>query len=120
MVQSIEASGLKVGNWAVFPGGGGGVGIQGVQIAAAYGLRPIAIDTGNDKRDLCLRLGAEHFIDFKDTTDVAAKVMEIADGEGAHGVFVTAPQAYKDAISYAGTRIGAKIMCIGLRMLNRC
>jgi len=113
MVQSLEKSGLQPGNWAVFPGGGGGVGIQGVQIAAAMGMRPIAIDTGSDKRELCLSLGAEVFIDFKEVDDVPQRVVEIADG-GAHGVFVTAPQAYKDAIAYTGSRPGARVMCIGL------
>lgn len=115
MVQSLEASRMKPGQWAVFPGGGGGVGIQGVQLAKAMGYRPIAIDTGADKRELCLKLGAEAFIDFKETSNVAAEVVKLADGIGAHGVFVTAPQAYKDAISYVGNRIGASVMCVGLR-----
>lgn len=115
MVQSLEASKLRPGQWAVFPGGGGGVGIQGVQLAKAMGLRAIAIDTGADKRELCLKLGAEEFIDFRETSDVAAKVIEVADGIGAHGVFVTAPQAYKDAISYVGGRVGGSVMCVGLR-----
>lgn len=117
MVQSLEASRMKPGQWAVFPGGGGGVGIQGVQLAKAMGYRPIAIDTGADKRELCLKLGAEAFIDFKETSNVAAEVVKLADGIGAHGVFVTAPQAYKDAISYVGNRIGASVMCVGLRKL---
>jgi len=30
---SIKESALRPGQWAVFPGGGGGVGIQGVQLA---------------------------------------------------------------------------------------
>ena len=34
---SIKASKLRPGQWAIFPGGGGGVGIQGVQLAAAMG-----------------------------------------------------------------------------------
>jgi D-arabinose 1-dehydrogenase-like Zn-dependent alcohol dehydrogenase len=115
MLQSLEVSGLRPGQWAVFPGGGGGVGIQGVQLARAMGFRAIAIDTGNDKRDMCNKLGAEAFVDFREVTNVAEEVVKIADGIGAHGVFVTAPQAYKDAISYTGGRTGAKVMCIGLR-----
>lgn len=54
------------GNWAVFPGGGGGVGIQGVQLAKAMGFGPIVLDTGAEKRDTCLKYGAEHFTDFKE------------------------------------------------------
>ncbi|KAI9810915.1 MAG: hypothetical protein M1827_005774 [Pycnora praestabilis] len=112
--RSLVESGLEPGNWAVFPGGGGGVGIQGVQLAKAMGMRVIAIDTGEDKKALCLRMGAEAFVDFKEVEDVAAEVTKIADGVGAHGVFVTAPPAYKTAISYVGNRIGAIVMCIGL------
>jgi propanol-preferring alcohol dehydrogenase len=115
MLQSLEVSGLKPGQWAVFPGGGGGLGSQGVQLAKAMGLRAIAIDTGDDKRDLCIKLGAEAFVDFKKVANVAEEVIKVADGIGAHGVFVTAPQAYKDAIAYTGGRVEARVMCIGLR-----
>ena len=90
----------------------------------AMGMRPIAIDGGEEKKKLCLSMGAEAFVDFKEEKDVAAKVssagyypylsdpylhaatcanlcptleqvVEIADGIGAHGVLVTAYQAYK-------------------------
>jgi alcohol dehydrogenase, propanol-preferring len=59
------------------------------------GMRPIVIDTGEQKKKLCLELGADEFIDFKEHSDVAARVKEIAGGVGAHGVLVTAYQAYK-------------------------
>jgi len=114
MHRGLIDSGLKPGNWVVFPGGGGGVGIQGIQLARAMGMRPIAIDGGEAKKKLCLAMGAEAFVDFRDTKDVAAKVVEIADGVGAHGVLVTAYQAYKDAMNFVGNRKGAKIMCIAL------
>lgn len=112
--RSLVESELKPGDIAVFPGGGGGVGIQGVQLAKAMGMRPIVIDTGAAKKDLATRMGAEKFIDFKEVDDVAKAVVEAADGVGAHGVFVTAPAAYSTAISLVGRRIGAKVMCIGL------
>ena len=111
----IEAD-LKPGSYACFPGGGGGVGIQGVQLAKAMGHRPIVVDTGVDKKTLALRMGAEAFVDFKEASDnLTQEVMRVAGGIGAHGVFVTAPAAYKTAISLVGSRVGAKIMCIGLR-----
>jgi propanol-preferring alcohol dehydrogenase len=114
MVRSLTDSGLKPGNWAAFPGGGGGVGIQGVQIARAMGLRPIVVDGGADKRRLALEMGAEHFVDFRETADVGAEVKRIADGVGAHGVFVTAPAAYAGALEMVGDRVGGAVMCIGL------
>lgn len=112
--RSILESNLKAGSWVAFPGGGGGVGIQGVQLAKAFGMRPIVIDTGGDKRKLAMEMGAEAFVDFKEVDDPAKTVVDTADGVGVHGVFVTAPAAYKTAVSYVGDRVGAVVMCIGL------
>ena len=85
---SIKESKLRPGQWAVFPGGGGGVGIQGVQLAVAMGLRVVVIDTGTERRQLAEKLGAEHFIDFKQVENTAEKVVEVTEG-GGHAVFVT-------------------------------
>jgi len=114
MHRALKEAGLKSGDWVVFPGGGGGVGIQGIQLAKAMGMRAIAIDGGDAKRDLCMKMGAEEFVDFTKEKDVPAKVKEIADGIGAHGVLVAAYQAYNDSIKYVGDRIGATIMAIAL------
>ncbi|KAK5684754.1 hypothetical protein LTS10_002828 [Elasticomyces elasticus] len=114
MHRAIKDSGLVSGDWVVFPGGGGGVGIQGVQLASIMGMRPIVIDSGEEKRKLVLEHGGEVFIDFKEVTDVAAKIKETADGIGAHGVLVTAWQSYKDSMSYLGDRVGGKVVCIGI------
>ena len=61
----------------------------------AMGMRPIVVDGGEAKKKLCMEVGAEAFVDFRETKDVAAEVIKIADGVGAHGVLVTAYQAYK-------------------------
>jgi D-arabinose 1-dehydrogenase-like Zn-dependent alcohol dehydrogenase len=118
MVCSLEGSGLKPGNWACFPGGAGGVGIQGVQLAKAMGFRPIVVDTGDEKKAFALKMGAEAFVDFRTSKDVAEEVKAIADGIGAHGVFVTGPAAYPTAVSLVGKRIGAVVSCIGVSTPN--
>ncbi|KAK7708700.1 hypothetical protein SLS57_008916 [Botryosphaeria dothidea] len=115
---SLKNSGLKTGNWVVIAGGGGGVGIQAVQLAKAMGFRPVVVDSGEDKRKLGLSRGAEAFVDFATSTDVTAEVKAICDGIGAHGVVVTAHQSYANAVSYVGERIGAVVMCIGLGKLS--
>lgn len=115
MYRSIKEANLRKGSWACFPGGAGGVGIQGVQLAKAMGIRPIVIDTGADKKALCMKMGAEAFVDFRETKDVVSEVVKIADGLGVHAVFVTAPQAYDIAVGLTGNRAGAKVMCVGLR-----
>ncbi|TLD37519.1 alcohol dehydrogenase [Venturia nashicola] len=114
MLCSLESSGLKPGNWACFPGGAGGVGIQGVQLAKAMGFRPIVVDTGADKKEFALSMGAEAFIDFQTCGDVVGEVKAVAGGVGAHGVFVTGPAAYPTAVGFIGDRVGGVIICIGL------
>lgn len=109
---SIKESGLKPGNWAVFPGGGGGVGIQGVQLAAAMGIRPIVVDTGDERAKMTKEYGAEEFVDFK-KGDPVEEVLKMTGG-GAHAVFVTAVQAYPLSPKYLGARAGGVVMCIGL------
>ncbi|KAG9242579.1 chaperonin 10-like protein [Calycina marina] len=113
--SSIIASELKPGDWAVFPGGGGGVGHMGVQLAKAMGMRVIAIDGGAEKRALCEKLGAEEFIDYTTVESVEAEVLRITSGIGAHGIFVTtgSPAAYK--IAPMMVRTGGRVMCVGLR-----
>ena len=89
--------------------------MQGVQLAKAMGLRAVAIDTGDDKQKLCMETGgAEHFIDFMKVDNVGEEVARLCDGIGPHGVFVTAIQSYPSSISYLGSRVGGKVMCIGL------
>lgn len=111
--SSLKTAALRPGAWAVFPGGGGGVGIQGVQLASAMGLRPIVVDTGAERDKLARHHGAEHFIDFAKVSDPVKEVIEITGG-GAHGVFVTAIQAYPTVLGYLGARAGGQVMCIGL------
>ena len=68
-------------------------------------MRPIVVDGGKDKKELTMSVGAEAFVDFKEEKDVVAKVKEIADGVGAHGVLVTAYQSYPGE-SFAGCSQG--------------
>ncbi|KAJ9615638.1 hypothetical protein H2200_001713 [Cladophialophora chaetospira] len=106
------------------------VGVSGVQIAAKRGYKVIAIDSGESKREMCLKLGATAFLDFK--TDpvgtifgqfvdfakhelqVEDEVKRLTNGFGAHAIIVTAgsdaayDQAFKLARNY-GT-----VVCIGL------
>ncbi|RDW67626.1 GroES-like protein [Coleophoma cylindrospora] len=112
--RSIVESQLKAGDWAVFPGAGGGVGHMGVQIAKAMGFRVIGIDGGEEKKALCMKLGCESFVDFTKTEDVVAEVIKITGGLGAHGVFVTATSAAAYKTAPMMVRVGGRVMCIGL------
>jgi D-arabinose 1-dehydrogenase-like Zn-dependent alcohol dehydrogenase len=78
------------------------------------GIRPIVVDTGDERNKLTKELGAEAFVDFKTSEDTVAEVIKLCDGIGAHGVFVTAPQTYPTALNYLGSRVNGTVMCIGL------
>lgn len=77
------------------------------------GMRVIAIDGGDHKRDLCLKLGAEFFLDFTTTDNLATEIMKITK-HGAHGVIVTA--ATKEAYASAPTfiRPNGTIVAVGM------
>lgn len=111
--RSIKSAGLPPGSDIVVLGGGGGVGSYVVQIAKILGFRTISVDLGETKRKLSLDLGADDYADMHEVKDPVAEVLRLTNG-GAHGIFVTAPPAYKTALEYAGKRVGAVVMCIGL------
>lgn len=61
-----------------------------IQYARVMGLRVIAVDTGEEKKQLCLKLGAEKWIDFKLSKDIVKDIKDATDGLGAHSAVVTA------------------------------
>lgn len=76
-------------------------------------MRVIAIDGGDEKRDLCRKLGAEEFIDFTKVQDIPTEVMQITK-YGAQGVIVTA--ASKEAYAAAPLMLhpGGTVVAVGL------
>lgn len=57
--KGLKESGARPGQTIAIVGAGGGLGALAQQYAKAMGLRIIAIDGGDEKRELCKRLGAE-------------------------------------------------------------
>ncbi|KAI5460476.1 chaperonin 10-like protein [Mariannaea sp. PMI_226] len=110
---ACKRSGVQPGQWIVLPGAGGGLGHFAVQYARAMGMRVIAIDGGDQKRELCMKLGAEVFIDFKTTQNIVNEIMKVTT-YGAHGVIVTAATkaAYESAPSFL--RPNGTVVAVGL------
>ena len=52
------------------------------------GLRVIAIDTGAEKKRLCKTLGAQIFVDFKESADVVKEVVAASGGQGVKTALV--------------------------------
>jgi len=112
--RALKFSKTSPGDWVVLPGAGGGLGHLAVQYAKFMGLKVIAVDTGMDKKKLCLDLGADKWIDFNETKDIVADIKAATDGLGAHSAIVTtaSPTGYQQALEYL--RKGGSLMVVGL------
>ncbi|KAL0947800.1 hypothetical protein HGRIS_013873 [Hohenbuehelia grisea] len=100
--KALKQTNTIVGNWVAISGAGGGLGHLAVQYAVAMGLRVIAIDTGAEKKDLALKLGAEKWIDFKESTNIIQEIQSAADGVGPHAAVIAAGDGapFNQAIMY--------------------
>ena len=71
-------------------------------------------DTGAEKKELVTKLGAEKWVDFRETKDLVKDIVAATDGLGAHAAVVTAAtgEAYAQAVDYL--RMGGTLMVVGL------
>ncbi|KAH6907034.1 mannitol-1-phosphate dehydrogenase M1PDH1 [Coprinopsis sp. MPI-PUGE-AT-0042] len=99
--KALKQANAHIGDWIAISGAGGGLGHLGVQYASAMGLRVLAIDTGEKKKDLVMRLGAEKWIDFKESKDII-KDIQAATGGGPQAAVITAgdPRPFNQAVMY--------------------
>ncbi|KAJ5215736.1 Alcohol dehydrogenase superfamily zinc-type [Penicillium cinerascens] len=113
MYSSIMKTSPRPGDWIAILGAGGGLGHMGVQIAAKKGLRVLAIDKGEKKKQLCLSLGAAEFLDFSEVNIVEA-VKASTSGLGAHAVICTAnsERAYEQSMQML--RPLGTLVCVGI------
>ena len=76
--------------------------IDVVQYAAYMGLKVIAVDTGDEKKKLCMDLGASDWVDFKtEGKNLVAAVQKVVhDGHGPHAAICTSSggAAYQQAM----------------------
>jgi len=114
--KGLKESGARPGQTVAIVGAGGGLGSLAQQYAKAMGLRVIAIDTGDEKKKMCLeQLGAESFVDFATSKNVVKDVQAAtADGLGPHAVILVAvnEKPFQQAAEYVRPR--GTVICIGL------
>ena len=110
--RAIKMTKATCGEWIVIFGAGGGLGHLGIQFAKKMGIRVVGIDSG-DKREFCVSLGVDGFIDFWTAPDMPDEVREIT-GDGAVGVLVPtgSPASYEQAARMLGPE--GTLVCIGL------
>ncbi|KAK3710293.1 hypothetical protein LTR37_010359 [Vermiconidia calcicola] len=63
--------------------GTGGVSCYAIMVAAAAGATVVATSSSDEKLQVARKLGATHLVNYRTTTDWAAKVLEVTGGHGA-------------------------------------
>jgi NADPH:quinone reductase len=72
---------LKAGETFMVQGGTSGIGVTAIQLAKALGAKVIATAGSDEKCEACVKLGADHAINYK-TKDFAEEVKAITGGAG--------------------------------------
>ncbi len=119
--QAVRRAGLERGDLAVFIGAGG-IGVHGVQIAAATGATVIALDVRPEKLETARKAGAAAVIDVSGLSvkEVRAKVKAEAKALGAPGslwkIFETSGTAPGQEAAFALLCHGATLAVVGFTM----
>lgn len=83
--KGLKESGIRPGQTVAIVGAGGGLGSLACQYAKAMGCTIIAIDGGEEKREMTKKLGASSFVDFMASKNVVSDVKAATeDGMGPH------------------------------------
>ncbi|KAK0512015.1 hypothetical protein JMJ35_005143 [Cladonia borealis] len=113
--KGLKESGARPGQTVAVVGAGGGLGSIAIQYAKAMGLQVIGIDTGDEKAQMCKKLGAYTFVDFAKSSNVVKDVQGATeDGLGPHAVILVAvnEKPFQQAAEYVRPR--GTVIAIGL------
>jgi putative PIG3 family NAD(P)H quinone oxidoreductase len=92
---------LQSGETLLVQGGASGIGVTAIQLAKAFGATVIVTAGSDEKCAACVRLGADHAINYR-SSDFAAEVVRLTAGRGADVIL--------DMV--AGDYVGREIACL--------
>ena len=92
---------LQRGETLLIQGGSSGIGVTAIQMAKAWGVSVIVTAGSDDKCDACVRLGADHAINYK-RLDFQSEVLRLTRDRGVDGVL--------DMV--AGSYVGKELACM--------
>jgi NADPH:quinone reductase len=108
----FERGGLKAGETLLIHGGSSGIGTMAIQLAKAFGAKAIVTVGSQEKADACLKLGADHAINYK-TQDFVAEVKTITGGKGVELILDMVGGEYVDR-NYDAAAVDGRIVQIAL------
>lgn len=104
--KGLKESGARPGQTVAIVGAGGGLGSLACQYAKAMGFDIIAIDGGDEKREMTKQLGAQHYVDFSTSKNLVSDVKAATrDGLGPHAVILVAvnEKPFQQAAEYVSS-----------------
>ena len=109
--HALRRSGLRVGDWVLVTGAGGGVGLHTVKLAALMGLVAIAVSGDATKAAMLLEAGAVHVV-IPESGAFHREVRELTGGEGVDGVVEIAGRpTYQSSVR--ALRAGGRMVLVG-------
>ena len=84
---------LQPGETLLVQGGTSGIGVTAIQLARAFGARVIATAGSDDKCAACLKLGADHAINYR-TQDFVEEAKKLTGGKGVDVILDMVAGAY--------------------------
>ncbi len=84
---------LQAGETFLVQGGSSGIGVTAIQMAKAFGARVIATAGSDEKCAACIKLGADHAINYR-TQDFAKEALALTGGKGVDVVLDMVAGAY--------------------------
>jgi NADPH:quinone reductase len=108
----FERGGLKAGETLLIHGGSSGIGTMAIQLAKAFGAKVIVTVGSKEKADACLKLGADHAINYK-TQDFVAEVKTATGGKGVEVILDMVGGDYVDR-NYDAAAVDGRIVQIAL------
>jgi NADPH2:quinone reductase len=106
----FERGGLQAGETILIHGGSSGIGTMAIQLAKAFGAKVIVTVGSKDKADACLKLGADHAINYK-TEDFVAASKSLTSGTGPNVILDMVGGDYVER-NYEAAAIDARIVQI--------
>jgi NADPH2:quinone reductase len=106
----FERGALKPGETLLVHGGSSGIGTMAIMLAKALGSKVIVTVGSKDKADACLKLGADHAINYK-TEDFVEATKKFTSGAGANVILDMVGGDYIDR-NYEAAAIDGRIVQI--------
>jgi NADPH2:quinone reductase len=106
----FERGALKGGETLLVHGGSSGIGTMAIQMAKAIGAKVIVTVGSKDKADACLKLGADHAINYRDEDFVEA-TKKATGGAGANVILDMVGGDYIDR-NYDAAAVDGRIVQI--------